>query len=285
MNHPLVSVYIPTRNRLSLLKRAVYSVIGQTFRDIELIVVTDGSEDESGWFINSICSDIPVRLISNADSLGACIARNQAIEAATGRFVTGLDDDDWLRPDRIGLFVELWKNCSARGKQFSALCDATVAIRNDAVLTWNWDAQIDLHQIRAANRVGSQVFSLRQRFLDCGLFDANMPAWQDWDLWVRMIERFGPAVNLRQGTYFSDQAHPGPRITTRSGQEIRRAMELFARKHQLIGKADKISLLLAYARYPQAELSPKDFKALMSAGRFRSAISCFRKGKLRWNLE
>lgn len=285
MNHPVVSVYLPTKNRLTLLKRAVYSVLGQTYRDIELIVVTDGTEDESERFINSIRSDVAVRLISNTRSLGPCEARNQAIEAARGEFVTGLDDDDWFRPDRIGLLVEFWKNCSVRGGQFSALCDATVAIRNNEVLTWNWDARVDLHQIRTANRAGSQIFTLRQRFLDCGLFDADMPAWQDWDLWVRMIERFGPAVNLRQGTYFSDQAHPEPRITTRSGQEIRRAMELFARKHQLTGREDKIFLLLAYARYPQAELSPKDFKVLMSAGRFRSAISCFRKGKLRWGLE
>jgi glycosyltransferase involved in cell wall biosynthesis len=285
MNHPLVSIYIPTRNRLSLLKRAVYSVIGQTFRDIELIVVTDGSEDESEQFVGSIRSDFPVRLISNAESLGACIARNQAIEASTGRFVTGLDDDDWFRPDRIGLLVELWKSCTAREERFSALCDVTVAIRNEEVLTWNWDTRIDLHQIRKDNRVGTQVFTLRQRFLDCGLFDAAMPAWQDWDLWVRMIDRFGPAINLQQGTYFSDQAHPEPRITTRSSQEIRRAMELFARKHELTGKEDKISLLLAYARYPQAELSLEDFKALISAGYFRSAIRFFRKGRLRWGLE
>lgn len=285
MNHPLVSVYIPTRNRLNLLKRAVYSVIGQTFRDIELIVVTDGSEDESDRFVGSIRSDFPVRLISNADSLGACIARNQAIEASTGRFVTGLDDDDWFRPDRIDLFVELWRSCNARGERFSALCDVTVAIRNGEVLTWNWDARIDLHQIRTANKVGTQVFTLRQRFLDCGLFDAAMPAWQDWDLWLRMIERFGPAVNLRRGTYFSDQVHRGPRITMQSDRVIRRAMELFAEKHKLNGRADKVPLLLEYARYPQAKLSLKDFKALLTAGCFRDAIRCFRKGKLRWSLE
>lgn len=282
---PIVSVYIPTRNRLSLLRRAVYSVLGQTFRDIELIVIADGTEDESEQFINSIRTDIPVRLISNSTSLGACQTRNQAIEAAQGEFVTGLDDDDFFRPDRIGLFVERWQYCTSRNEVFSALFDATIAIRNNAVLTWNWAPRVDLRQIRFANAVGSQVFTLKQRFLDCGLFDADMPAWQDWDLWVRMIECFGPAVNLRQGTYFSDQAHPGPRITTRSGQEIRHAMDLFARKHKLTGKEDKISLLLAYARYPQAELSLKDFKTLMSAGHFRSAISCFRKGKLRWNLE
>src|SRR3954470_16498002 len=104
----LVSIYIPTKNRLSLLKRAVDSVLAQTVRNIELIVVSDGSEDETCDYIRSIKSDIQVQLIHNQKSLGACAARNQAIELAQGYYITGLDDDDYFMPHRIESFLNTW---------------------------------------------------------------------------------------------------------------------------------------------------------------------------------
>lgn len=280
--NPQVSIYIPTKNRLSMLRRAVYSVLGQTCRDIELIVVTDGCDDRSDDFVSSISSDIPVRLISNSQALGACRARNQAIEAASGKFVTGLDDDDWLRPDRIALFIEKWRQAEVGGGRFSALFDATVAIRRHQVLTWNWASQVDLQQISKVNAVGSQVFTLRQRYLECGSFDPAMPAWQDWDLWFRLIEQFGPAINLQQATYFSDQAHTEPRITTGHYENIRAACALFAKKHQLSQARDMSPLLMAYARYPQARLSMGDMLMLLRGKEFGGAFRCLRRGQVEW---
>lgn len=279
---PQVSIYIPTRNRLRMLQRAVYSVLGQTCRDVELIVVTDGCEDRSDDFVSSISSDIPVRLLSNAKPLGACRARNQAIEVASGTFVTGLDDDDWLRPDRIALCLDKWHRCEAEGQKFSALFDSTIAIRKSDVQTWNWGAYVDLQQIREANVIGSQVFTLRQRYLDCGLFDPAMPAWQDWDLWLRLIRDFGPAISLQQGTYFCDQSHDEPRITTAHFEKIRLACDLFAEKYGLQQTQDLSYLLLAYARYPQAELLFSDVLTLFKARRFADVLRLIRKGRVNW---
>lgn len=280
--NPQVSIYIPTKNRLSMLQRAVYSVLGQTCRDIELIVVTDGCDERSDDFVSSISSDIPIRLISNSQALGACRARNQAIESARGKFVTGLDDDDWLRPDRIALFLDKWRSCEADGQPFSALFDSTVAICKGGLQTWNWSQQVELQQIRKANVIGSQVFTLRQRYLDCGLFDSAMPAWQDWDMWLRMIQRFGPAIGLRQGTYFCDQSHDDPRITTSHSKKIRLACDLFAEKYGLKQAQDLSCLLLAYAQYPQAELFFSDVLTLLKAYRFADALRLVRKGRVNW---
>jgi glycosyltransferase involved in cell wall biosynthesis len=279
---PLVSIYIPSINRLNMLKRAVHSVVGQTFRDIELVVVTDGAEDGSDEFILSVQGDIPVKLISNPCSLGACLARNQAIEAANGRFVTGLDDDDWLRPDRIALFLDKWHRCEAEGQTFSALFDSTIAIRKGDVQTWNWSPYVDLQQIRKVNVMGAQVFTLRQRYLDCGLFDSSMPAWQDWDMWLRLVQSYGPAVGLQQGTYFCDQAHDEPRITTAHFRRIRLACDLFAEKHGLKQAQDLSCLLLAYARYPQAKLLFPDVLTLLKARRFTAALRLIGKGRVSW---
>lgn len=279
----LVSVYIPTRNRLNMLRRAISSVLGQTYRNIELIVVTDGCTDNSDDFVKSISCDISVRLISNPCSLGACLSRNQAIEAAEGRFVTGLDDDDWLRPDRIALFLDKWHRCEASGQKFSALFDSTIAICKSDMQTWNWNPYVDLQQMRKANVVGSQVFTLRQRYLDCGLFDSAMPAWQDWDMWLRLVQNYGPAIGLQQGTYFCDQSHDEPRITTAHFRKIRLACDLFAEKHGLKQAQDLSFLLLAYARYPQAKLLFSDVLTLLKARRYAAALRLIVRGRVSWS--
>ncbi len=280
--NPVVSVYIPTRNRLGLLKRAVYSVLSQTYRNIELIVVIDGSADESEMFLQSIQSDIPIRIIINKKPQGACTARNRAIESARGEFVTGLDDDDWFRPDRIDYFVKKWNELSQEGKKYAGLCDATFGISEKSIITWNWSPSIGVREIRLTNAVGSQIFAKRQIYIDAGLFDPNLPAWQDWDLWLRIIEMFGEVLNIQVGTYFFDQSHTEPRISTAHSSSIRRAYEIFRDKHKNNSLVEKTALLLAYSRYPQATLQFKDLLTLIMTFRLQTAIKLIYDGKVRW---
>src|SRR5690606_21493496 len=107
---PLVTVYIPTYNRLNLLRLAVVSVLNQDYENIELIVVDDGSSDGTVEFLSVLSAkESGVRYLVNEKNAGACVSRNRAIEIARGEFVTGLDDDDYFFPERIRLFVEAWK--------------------------------------------------------------------------------------------------------------------------------------------------------------------------------
>src|SRR5580700_7537460 len=91
----LVSVYIPTRNREAFLARAVRSVLQQTYTNIELIVVNDGSTDQTETLLDQVQQEdrrlVPVHI---RESAGPSAARNIAIKMARGTFVTGLDDDD-----------------------------------------------------------------------------------------------------------------------------------------------------------------------------------------------
>lgn len=280
--NPLVTIYIPTRNRLNLLKRAVNSIIGQTFRDIELVVVSDGSEDDSDYFVNNIDVDFPVRLISNVRSIGACNARNQAIEEAKGKFVTGLDDDDWFRSDRIDLFVGRWKYFTAEGSLFSALCDSSVLIRSTGMYTWDRLPQVDINQIRRENAIGSQIFTFRHRYIDCGLFDPDIPAWQDWDLWMRIINKYGPVLNLQRETYFLDQSHQKQRISTSDCVTIRRAYKLFVDKHGYRKIGETANLLVSYLRYPQAKVNLIELMILVMAFKVRKAIHCIIRRRISW---
>jgi glycosyltransferase involved in cell wall biosynthesis len=97
MRRPLISVVITTKNRNTLLPRAVRSVLEQTWPSLELIVVDDGSD------IPAVLprDDPRARIIRHDVSKGLCEARNAGFRAAKGEFFCMLDDDDWYLPDKL----------------------------------------------------------------------------------------------------------------------------------------------------------------------------------------
>lgn len=98
---PAVSVVLPTYNRFSTLGRAVDSVLGQTFEDFELIIIDDGSTDETQ---HATFDDPRIRLIRH-ENRGVYPSRNVGLDASRGRFITFLDDDDEWLPNMLGLSV------------------------------------------------------------------------------------------------------------------------------------------------------------------------------------
>lgn len=113
----LVSVIIPTYNRSSLLEEAIQSVINQSYRPIECVIVDDGSTDNSKKVVENLQKDSDstfsiVYLYQN--NSGSQTARNTGTKASTGEYIQYLDSDDILYPDKLteqGRFLELNKNC------------------------------------------------------------------------------------------------------------------------------------------------------------------------------
>ena len=111
-SRPVFSIVLPTYNRPELLRRAISSVCRQTFRDFELIVVDDGST-------MSCCSvlpdprDVRIELIRNPSNLGVASARNVGMEAARGRYISFLDDDDEYRSSFLSSTYACLKNTRA----------------------------------------------------------------------------------------------------------------------------------------------------------------------------
>jgi glycosyltransferase involved in cell wall biosynthesis len=102
---PLFSVVVPTYNRAGLLPEALASVVAQTYRPIELVIVDDGSTDTTRslvqeWAAQTANPGFSVRYIEQAN-LGAAAARNTGLQEATGRYVQFFDSDDRLHPDRL----------------------------------------------------------------------------------------------------------------------------------------------------------------------------------------
>ena len=105
-DRPLVSVVIPTYNRASLLLRAIRSVLAQTYSTYEVIVVDDCSDDDMRSVLSEFTrTDSRIRVIRHERNRGLSWARNTGIEAATGQYVSFLDDDDEYLPSTLNDLV------------------------------------------------------------------------------------------------------------------------------------------------------------------------------------
>jgi glycosyltransferase involved in cell wall biosynthesis len=227
----LVSVYIPTRNRRALLEKAVASVIGQTYANIEIIVSDDGSVDDTQEYLERLKkSEGRLVIVSSPQPSGAPVARNRAILRASGQFVTGLDDDDKFREERIERFVDEWSRI-AKGESVSCLFSQSVLVDGKtSTVTTDRKALVTFPDMFKHNFVGNQIFCPKQHLIDVGLFDEKMPAWQDMDLFMRVLKQFGPARLLDEPTYICDVSTDRQRIS-RNEARVRLACDRLIEKY------------------------------------------------------
>ena len=108
MREPRVTVVIPTFNNAETIGASIHSALGQSERDLEILVVDDGSHDETYAIVKMIADCDPrVQLIRHPVNLGAAAARNTALKAARGQWVALLDADDRYEPGRIARLLKV----------------------------------------------------------------------------------------------------------------------------------------------------------------------------------
>ncbi|HAU9576670.1 TPA: hypothetical protein JE279_005436, partial [Escherichia coli] len=146
------------------------------------------------------------------------------IENARGVFITGLDDDDYFFPDRIKLFVENYDD------KYAFLC-ANGSLNNDCLnkKTIDGGKVITFEEMKNYNLIGNQIFIRRERLIDIGGFDKNMPAWQDYDTWFRLLKKYYCCYKLNARTMYIDTDLSRHRISTTSKAYL--GYQAFIRKH------------------------------------------------------
>jgi len=207
---PHVSVYLPTRNRPDLLRQAVESVQYQSFRDFEILIVDDGSDDgDTPQTISALAADDPrIRSFRLDTPSGAPAARNLAIRNARGRFLTGIDDDDLMLPRRLESMLE------AGPERYSLVCSSFFVEKNGFRRRYNARArEITLPDMLHQNVIDNQAMMLTERVLAVDCFDESLVASQDYDLWTRLIDRFGPARRISDPSYVRREGISGTAIT------------------------------------------------------------------------
>lgn len=209
---PLITVYMPTHNREFLLKRAVESVLAQTYQNFELIIVDDGSHDATPDYLQSLANSEPrVRFFSQPIAQGACAARNIAIKEAKGKYITGLDDDDEFLPSRLESLL------SSYDEKYAFVCQGTFWHYGSHKKALDANAMIiHLSQMLDYNYSTNQVLTETKRLQSIGGFNPEFPACQDYDTWTRLILKYGAAKRIAGASYIIHQGHEGPRIISKS---------------------------------------------------------------------
>lgn len=105
MDFPSLSVIIPVYNCKEYLTRCLSSVINQTFKDLEIIIVNDGSTDGSGEICEEFCAKDNRIMYINQENQGVAVARQYAIERARGKYITFVDSDDWIEPEMYAVLM------------------------------------------------------------------------------------------------------------------------------------------------------------------------------------
>jgi glycosyltransferase involved in cell wall biosynthesis len=265
---PLVSVYIPTNNRSSLLVRAIESVLQQTYKNIELIIVNDYSTDNTRVTLENLqLQNGNIKTLNTDKKIGACESRNMAILNSKGMFVTGLDDDDYFNDRcRIERLVNFWFEDKKYSKK--VLFDDVKVKTRFGIINRKKNNLVTNQNLRTSNSVGSQIFALRETYIDCGLFDPLMPLWQDWDICYRISKMGFTFVNIQNFSYCVDKSHNFNRISKSDDESIRYAMNRLISKIDNCSDKEKIKLLTVALSYQKVNFRFLDLYQLIKHNEF-----------------
>lgn len=184
---PAVSVIVPAFNAAWCVGRAIDSVLAQTFRDFELIVVDDGSTDDTAQVLQ--CYGAAVRVVHKPNG-GLSSARNAGIAAARGEFVAFLDADDWWLERKLERQVELMRQHPEVG--FCSTAANVVDLDGRLLNVWGpsrWQGPFLVHLFSAHGDVagsGSGVLVRRDLLCQVGGFDESLRSLEDIDMWMRL---------------------------------------------------------------------------------------------------
>jgi glycosyltransferase involved in cell wall biosynthesis len=187
---PTVSVVIATYNYGRYLAGALRSVLAQTFTDYEILVIDDGSTDDTPHVVKPFLGD-PRVSYRRTDHVGQPGAKNAGIRAAQGRFIAFLDADDLWLPNKLARQVELLQRDSALG---------VVHARRRLIDADSWELEYTQPALPRGNVLEavylnnfvcfSSVVVRREVFERVGLFDERLPVAIDYDLWLRVAPLF-----------------------------------------------------------------------------------------------
>ncbi|MBN3961331.1 glycosyltransferase [Nostoc sp. NMS8] len=187
---PKISVIIPAYNSEKTIKQTIQSVLNQTFTNLELIVINDGSQDSTLEIITQF-QDLRIKVFSYANA-GGNVSRNRGLNHAVGEFVSFLDADDLWTPDKL----------QSQLKALQGNVTAKVA--------YGWTDYIDINGkfLLSGKRInlngniyeelllnnflenGSNPLICKKSLITLGGFDESLNAAQDWDMWLRLASKF-----------------------------------------------------------------------------------------------
>ncbi|MCP9470687.1 MAG: glycosyltransferase [Nitrospira sp.] len=231
---PTVSVIVPTCNRPDRLREALQSVLAQSYRDFEIIVVNDGAVDV-GAAVEALNTDGRITLIKHDRNRGLAAARNTGIRMARGKYIAYLDDDDRYLPDHLETLVTLLE----KGPYKAAYTDAWrvheryqegryVEVGRDVPYSQDFSFP---HLLVGNYFPVLCVMHERGCLEEVGFFDESLFAHEDWDLWIRMAEKF-PFIHVKKVTAEFTWRTDGSSMTSSTRHTYYRTTDIIYRKYR-----------------------------------------------------
>lgn len=189
---PLVSVVIPAYNAARFIGRTLHSAVGQTYPNMEIIVVDDGSTDATPQIVQSFCErDRRVVLVRKQNG-GVASARNLGIQKSSGELIAPLDSDDVWYPEKLTEQVTLMQTCDENvGLVY---CWSKIIDEEDRPIvdiTHSFEGNVVAH-LMFSNFLGNGSCALIRRscFDTVGLYNGATTPCEEWDMYLRIAERF-----------------------------------------------------------------------------------------------
>ena len=189
MDYPLVSAIITTHNRKELVIGAIKSVMDQTYPNIEIIVVDDGSTDGTKEYIEETLNDASIRYFYNADVPGGNHARNIGIKHSKGEYLAFLDDDDEWLPSKTEKQVRYYLDHPETAFVGCARIDEydhkERFCQNPQSIPEGDLSKMIFHTFLFTT---SCMMVRKDKLLKAGLFDESLEFWQDYELQIRLCQ-------------------------------------------------------------------------------------------------
>lgn len=185
---PIVSVIIPTCNRASYLKKAIFSVLEQSFPFFEIVVVDDGSDDETEKVIKGF-NDKRLKYIFQ-ENKGVAAARNTGLNLAGGKFAAFLDSDDYWMPGKLEMQIKFMQESGFRISQTNEIWirhgkRVNAMDKHQKPCGWIFEKSLELCLVSPSCTV------MDMELVDEGfIFDEDFIACEDYDLWLRISLKY-----------------------------------------------------------------------------------------------
>ena len=234
----MISIIIPLYNKRKTIKKTIDSILSQTYRDLEIIVVDDGSADGSYEYCRDRLSTCPnLKTFTEGKNYGANWARNYGARKAGGDYLFFCDGDIYLRKDALEKFKKTLEENPKISYAYSSF-----------QLGWKiFKSRVfDAEELKKRNYISTMSLIRRADFPG---FDERLKKFQDWDLWLTMLEQGKRGVFLNKILFYAKPSRHGkskwfPRffykipwkkmkIRIKALTEYEKALDIIKKKHNL----------------------------------------------------
>ena len=269
----VISIIIPVYNGEKTIQETLQSVFQQTFKEFEIIIIDDGSQDKTLEILNSI-RDPRLKIYSYQNS-GQATARNRGIERAKGQYIAFLDADDLWTPDKLERQLKTLQNSPHAAVVYSwtdYIDESGKFVQPGRHISVEGDVYAELLTTNFVEN-GSNILVQKQALTEVGGFEASLPPAEDWDLWLRLARRYpfvvvpAPQVLYRVSTHSSSS-----NLAKQETQSLRVLDRAFAEAPEAFQSLKRRSRANLYKYLA--------WKALEHSSSRRNAVMAFR---LVWN--